>query len=437
MSDSIKHARSVGLALVAAALPVPLWAGQLNYTLYGGIEHSDNIALTAQDAMSESVLVPGMSFSYLQQGTDLQANFAGNLEYRDYLSQRFSDQTQLQLAGQANWTLLPSRLDLELKDYAGVQPIDRLASNGPDNLQQTNVFTFGPVLHFLLGSATRGQAAVHYINSYAEKSKDFNSYRTQGSLAIIREINPTDRVSLNLEAQQVSLTEQSATPDYDRRELLAGYVSELAHFQVDLGLGWTQLDFKESSMPTASGPLQRMTVNYRPSERSTFSLSAAREYSDAAQDLLLQAPIGILEGTGRGVDVGGTTVDAQVYRERRFRLAYTYEDDRLTVTAAPLYRRLGYLNDATLDQTTRGAGINISYRVRPTLTLAMVSVYERVAYDNIDRRDTTTNYGLDLVKQLNSHWGWRISLLHQQRSSNQAEQDYRENQVYFGILYNR
>ncbi|WDS36912.1 outer membrane beta-barrel protein [Pseudoxanthomonas sp.] len=437
MSDYFKLASGVGLALAATTMPGTLLAGQLNYTLYGGVEHSDNIALTAQDPISESVLVPGMSFSYLQQGADLQANVAGNLEYRNYLSQRFSDQVQLQLAGQANWTILPARLDLEMRDYAGVQPIDRLASTGPDNLQQTNVFTFGPVFHFLLGGATRGQAAVHYISSYAEKTKDFNSHRTQESLGITRDMNATDRLSMTLQVQQVSLTELAATPDYDRRELLAGYVSELSHLQIDLGLGWSQLDFKQTGMPTASGPLQRLTMNYRPTERSTLSLSAAREYSDAAQDMLLQAPTGILEGTGRGVDVGNTTVDAQVYLERRFRLAYTFQGERLTLTAAPLYRRLGYINDPTLDQKTRGAGINISYKLRPTLTLSMVSVYERLAYDTIDRRDNTINYGLDIVKRLNPRWGWRISLLHQQRSSNQAEQDYHENQIYFGILYNR
>jgi len=437
MSDYIKLASGVGLALAAATAPGTLLAGQLDYTLYGGIERSDNIALTAQDPMSESVLVPGMSFSYLQQGAVLQANFAGNFEYRDYLTRRFSDQAQLQLAGQANWTILPARLDLEMQDYAGVQPIDRLASTGPDNLQQTNVFTFGPVLHFLLGGSTRGQAAVHYISSYAEKTKDFNSHRTQESLGVTRDMNATDRLSLNLEVQQVSLTELAAIPDYDRREVLAGYMSELAHLEIDLALGWSQLDFKEAGMQTASGPLQRLTMDYRPTERSTLSLSAAREYSDAAQDMLLQAPTGFLEGTGRGVDVGNVTVDAQVYLERRLRLAYTFEDDRLTLTAAPLYRRLGYVNDPTLDQTTRGAGINISYRLRPTLTLSMVSVYERLAYDTIDRRDTTINYGLDIVNHLNRRWGWRISLLHQQRSSNQAEQDYRENQIYFGILYNR
>lgn len=437
MSDHIKLAGAIGLALAAATVPGPARADQLNYTFYGGVEHSDNIALTAQDPIRENVLIPGMSFSYLQQGADLQANIAGNVEYRDYLSRQFSDQTQVQLASQANWTIVPARLDLGMQDYAGVQPIDRLASNGPDNLQQTNVFTFGPALHFLLGDSTRGQASLHYINSYAQKTKDFNSHRIQGSLGIIRDVSPTDQLSLDLELQRVSLTEYAATPDYDRHELVGGYLSTLSRLQIDLALGWTQLDFKQAGVSTVSGPLERLTLDYRPTERSTLSLSAAREYSDAAQDLLLQAPTEILETTGRGINVGNTTVDAQVYLERRLRLAYTFESERLTLTLAPLYRKLGYVTDPTLDQTTRGAGIDIGYRLNPTLTLSMVAVDERLTYDHLDRRDSTLNYGLDLVEQRTPHWGWRISLLHQRRNSNEPEQNFRENQIYFGVVYTR
>jgi hypothetical protein len=437
MSDYLKLTRVFGLALTAASVPGTALAGQLNYTLYGGIEHSDNIAQTAQDPLSEDVLIPGISFSYLQQGAALQANIAGSLEYRNYLSQQFSDQTQLQLAGNANWTIVPGRLDLMMQDDAGVQPIDRLASNGPDNLQQTNVFTFGPVLHFLLGDATRGQAAAHYINSYAQDTKDFNSNRIQGALGIIRDLNATDQLSADLKVQRVSLAELAATPDYDRRELLAGYASKLSHLQVNLVLGWSQLDFKDAGTETVSGPVQRVTLDYSPTQRSKLSLTAARQYSDAAQDMLLQGPTGILEGTGRGVDVGSTTVDAQVYLERRVRLAYSFEGERLSLSVAPLYRKLGYVNDPTLDQTTRGAGIHVDYRLRPTLTLSLVAIAERLDYDFLDRRDTTFNYGLDLVKQMNPHWGLRMSLLHQQRNSDQAEQGYRENQIYLGVLYNR
>lgn len=435
MSSSIPFARAIAVAL--GGVTFPALAGQLDYTLYGGIEHSNNIALATTDPTSQNVLIPGVSFAYLQQGQDVQANVAGNLEYRDYLGSRYTDQTQVQLASQANWAILPARLDLAVQDYAGVQPIDRLASTAPDNQQQTNVFTFGPTLHFRLGEATRGQALLRYINSYAQKTKGFNSHRTQASLGLIHDLGPTDQLSVNGEAQRVYLTEQAASPDYDRNELFGRYVSRLSHLNLDLAAGWSRLDFKRAGTPTASGPLARLTLDYNPTERSSLSLSAAREYSDAAQDLMLLQPTGILEGVGRGIDVGNTTVDSQVYLERRLRLTYAFRSERLGVSVAPLYRKLGYVNDPGQDQTTRGASLDVDYRLRPTLTLSMVAAGERLDYDRLARRDTTFNYGFDLAGQRTPHWGWRVSLLRQQRHSDQPGQSYHENQIYFGVIYNR
>lgn len=438
MSSSITLARAMAVGLAGAAIsPLPALAGQLDYTLYGGVEHSDNIALTTTDPTSQNVLIPGVSVAYLQQGEDLQANVAGNLEYRDYLGSRYADQTQAQLAGQANWTILPARLDLAIQDYAGVQPIDRLASTSPDNQQQTNVFTFGPTLRFRMGESTRGQAQLRYINSYAQKTKGFNSHRTQASLGVIKDVSATDQLSANGETQRVFLTEDAATPDYDRDELFGRYVSKLSHLNLDLALGWAQLDFRRAGTPTASSPLARLTLDYNPTQRTTLSLSAAREYSDAAQDLMQLQPTGILQATARGIDVGNTTVDSQVYMERRLRLTYAYRNERLGLSVAPLYRKLGYVNDPGQDQTTRGATIDIDYRLAPTLTLSLVAAGERLDYDRLARRDTTVNYGLDLVGQRTAHWGWRASLLRQQRHSDQPGQSYHENQIYFGILYNR
>lgn len=436
MPASIKLASAVALALSGTAV-MPVVAGTLDYTLYGGVEHSDNIALTAEDPVSQNVLIPGLSVAYLQQGSELQANVAGRLEYRDYLGSRYTDQTQVQLASQANWTILPARLDLGIQDYAGVQPIDRLNSNAPDNQQQTNVFTFGPALHFQLGPSTRGQAQLHYINSYAQKTKDFNSHRTEGSLSLVKDVSPTDRVSAALEVQRVSLTERASSPDYDRRELFGGYASTLSRLQIDLALGWSQIDFQRAGTPTADGPLARLTLDYHPSERNTLSISAAREYSDAAEDILQQQPVGILEGAGRGINVSNTTVDSQVYLERRLRLAYAFSSERLTFSIAPLYRKLGYVNDPSLDQTTRGASIALDYRLRPTLTLSAIASGERLNYDRLERRDTTIHYGLDLSQQRTPHWGWRLSLLRQQRHSDEPGQGFHENRIYFGVIYTR
>jgi hypothetical protein len=435
MPNSSKLARAVALMLVSA--PGGAIAAQLNYVLYGGVEHSNNIALTATNPISENVLIPGMSFNFAQAGAALQANVAGNLEYRDYLGGRFANQTQTQLAGQANWTVLPGRLDLTAQDYAGIQPIDRLAANGPDNQQQTNVFTFGPTLHFRLGDAARGLAQVRYINSYAEKTKDFNSGRTQASLSAVKDLNPTDQLSLNIENERVSLSSHAASSDYSRNQLYGQYISKLARLRIDVTAGWSELDFKQPGAPTASGPLTRLTIDYTPTERSSFRISAAREYSDAAQDILLQQPASLTEGTGQGINIGNTTVDSQVYLERRVGLSYAFTGARFNFLIAPLYRKLGYLDDPISDQTTRSVAIDLGYRLRPTLTLSAFVTGERLAYDRLARHDTTTSLGLDLARQWTPHWGWHLSFRRQRRASDAPDQSFRENQIYLGFTYTR
>ena len=76
MSTPSKLASAIALTFVLA--PSATIAGQLDYSLYGGVAHSDNINLTAHDPISQTMLIPGVNFTYNQQGEDLQAkNKAG------------------------------------------------------------------------------------------------------------------------------------------------------------------------------------------------------------------------------------------------------------------------------------------------------------------------------------------------------------------------
>ena len=177
-------------------------AAQFDYGWRVGVGHSDNIGLTETDPISQNMLIPGFDFSYQQEGSTFQADVVGNLEYRDYLAHAFDNQTLAQLAGQANWTVLPERLDFTVRDVASVQPLSTFSSNAPDNQQQTNVLTLGPVLKLRIGDAMRGQVELHYINSYASKVDDFNSSRGVLAGRLFRDLSPTDVLSLNVETQK-------------------------------------------------------------------------------------------------------------------------------------------------------------------------------------------------------------------------------------------
>ena len=111
----------------------------------------------------------------------------GTVEYLDYSNKNFDSQLLGTLSAQANWSVIPQRLDFSIEDDAGVQPVDTLASNSPNNEQQTNVLSLGPILHFQFNGSTRGQAELKYLNSYASKVDDFDSSRGLGAFRVIRD----------------------------------------------------------------------------------------------------------------------------------------------------------------------------------------------------------------------------------------------------------
>lgn len=431
MPASIRFVRAVTFALMV--VPGATLAAQFDYSLYAGVEHSNNINLSSQNPISENVLIPGLNFTYAQQGSTLQANVVGALEYHDYLGGKFDNQTQTQLAGQANWTMLPQRLDFSVEDYAAVQPIDSLASDSPANQQQTNVLALGPTLHLRFGDALRGQVELRYINSYASKVDDFNSSRGSAAVRLFREISPTDQLSANVETQHVNFENQGA-PNYDRNEVYVAYDSKLARFDIDAAIGWSQLNFDHS--PSDSNPLLRLTVDWRPTQRSTFSLAGAFQYSDAAQDMLpFQGETSNTPVTN--INTGNTVIDSQVYQERLLQATYTLRTARLTLSAAPLFRKLHYLNDSTFDQTGRGGSVNIAYLLRPQLILSALVTGERMTYQTLNRRDRTVLFGLDLNRQWTRHWSAHISVDRQRRNSDALAQSYRETRIFLGVVFRR
>lgn len=431
MPASITLARAVTLALAVA--PGVLWAAQLDYTLYADVEHSNNINLSTSNPISQNVLTPGVGFTFAQQGSVLQANVVGNLEYRDYLGGRFDNQTRTQLAGQGNWTMLPQRLDFSVEDFAGVQPVDSLVSNGPSNLQQTNVLSLGPTLHLRFGQALSAQAELRYITSYASKVDEFNSSRGLAAFRVFRDLGPTAQLSVNAEAQHVRFDNRGDL-DFNRTELYVRYTRKLARFDADVLVGRSQLRFSHAS--NDSSPLARVTLDWRPTLRSTFTLAGVYQYADAAQDMMQPLDMTI-STSGGAISSGNAVINAQVYLDRRLEATYAFHNERLTLSVTPVYGKLHYLNDATFDQTSRGGGVSLAYRLQPTLTLSAFANGERLDYSDLDRRDKTIRLGLDLNRQWTPHWSWHASVIRQRRDSNAPEQSYRETEIFFGVVYRR
>jgi hypothetical protein len=456
MPATITLARAVALALAVA--PGAVWASQFDYSIYSSLEHSDNVTLSTTNSISQNIFSPGLNFSYAQLGSVFQANVTGTLQYNDYLGHQFDNQTQTELAGQANWTVLPQRLDFSVEDYAGVEPVDSLASNAPGNQQQTNVVSLGPTLHLRFGDAMRAQVELRYLNSYASKIKDFNSSRGMAAFRLYRDLSPTDTLSLNIESQRVKFDNSAAnelvdgvnaaiaTPDYTRNEIYGRYASALVHFDVDVLLGWSQIHFNQA--PGDSKPLARATVGWQFTPSNSLSVAGAYEFTDAAQDMMVQPgqsivnalsenPTDFLANPGGGISTGSLVIDSEVYLEKSLQATYTYHTERLQLSVTPTYDKLSYLNNPTFDQSTRGGTVSIDYHLRPKTTLTGFFNAQRQAYTSLERTDKTYRYGVDLGHQWTPHWTWHVSYIRQLRNSNAVAQSYHENEVFFSVVFKR
>lgn len=446
-------ARAIVIAL--ATVPTVALAGTLNYTLYAGLEHSNNIALSTDNPVSENVLTPGGTFQFIQMGSTFQANVGGTFEYRKYLNNRFDSQAQTQLAGQANWTIAPDRLDFSVEDYAGVQPVDQLSSDSPDNQQQTNVIVLGPTLRMRFGEAARGQFELRYINSYASKVDDFDSSRGLAAFRVYRDLSPTDQLSANVEFQRIDFDNQPSDANYDRKEAFLRYTSTLARFDADLLVGGTRLEFNDGD--STSSPLVRLRIGWQPTLRNSLTIAGAYQYADAAQDIITAPGVydtstvadrvesvdpfantsGLGRGNGTGIGVGSAVIGDQVYKERRVEATWNWRSERFTLTVSPAFNKLRYIGDSTFDQTDKGLSVGVGYRIRPTLTLSAFGTYNRLKYETLDREDKTARVGLDLGQQWNRHWSWHVSVARERRSSNAVGQDYKETQFFVGVVYRR
>lgn len=411
-------------------------AWRLDYTLELGVLRSDNITLTPVDPIDETVLIPHLDFSLSENGSTVQAAVAGVLEYRNYLDGTFGSEFRGTLNGNLNWNIVPERLAWTFADNLGLYPISLRDPDVPGNLQQTNVFTTGPTLRLRLSPTMQSQTEARFIDSHAEETGAFDSTRLGLAQRFQWESGPTRQLTANLEAQDIDFDDDLVARDYRRYAAYAGYTQALSRFDLGASLGWSRLDFDRGG--DVSGPLARASVDWRTTERSTFGLAFAWQYSDAVS-AIAEGGAAFDLGLG-GVGIGGEAIGADVYRERRLEASYLFQSTRLNLASTVHAGRFRYEQQAVVlaaDRDEVGAGVNLGYLLRPLLTLGVTGEVLRRRYVDDDISDRDHRYGVYLTQQLSRHWRWRVDLSRNERHAGIGAESFDENAAYLRVAYAR
>jgi hypothetical protein len=423
-------------ALLLALLAGNAQAARLNYRFDVTALHSDNIDLSENDEISETAIIPGVTFDVEGEGAAVEFQARGHIERRHYLDNQFPDETRSDFAGQLNWTVIPQRMSFVLEDYLSQEPINFRDGRYPGNVQQVNVFLAGPSFFARMGPATRLQLDLRGVDSHAEESPDFDGRRYSAAASLQRELSPTTKASLNLATTKADFEDEATTIDYKRHDGFVRFERNMRRMEYLLDLGYTRLDRELAS--DESTALVRASVQAQLTGRSRLRFRARHQFADEVQDLIVRLSDPDEELIPDLADVSSSSLaTAGVYRQHMMDLDYRYTGERLSLRVRPQYRRLTYLDREDADRRERAGLVRVDYRLRPLVTVfASVSARKRTFLTgNQEDEDLVCRVGFD--HQLSRHWGWRAEAIRNERDSNVVDARYTENAVLVSVWWKR
>lgn len=430
------------LAVGVASAPLQAQEGaerplRLDYRLGFGIEHSDNIRRTPIDPLSETVLLPSVAFVLSADGDRFSVQAAGDAEFRDYRDGSFDSELRTRLGLSAAWRILPERLSWSFEDYLGRQPIDAFAIDRPDNQQRTHVLVTGPTLSLRPDSRTRVLAELRWVDSWAQRTREFNSDRWSLALRGLRQFSTTQAGSAHLEYTDTRFDQPSlSVQSFERLDGFLRWDRRAARTELSADVGASRIDFDDAQR--RDGSLLRLRARWLPDESQSLELRAARQFSDAVADLIGAAPR--LEDFELPVglpSLRSTFLNPDVYRETGYGVGHTRNGRRLFSRIDAYWRDQDYTRSDSLDQKVRGASIGLSRPLRDTLSLDVYASLDRREYVLESRQDRDSLYGLAL------RWRWlrnlelELGASRARRRSDLASQEFDENRYFLGLIHRR
>lgn len=418
---------------IAALATQDAVAARLEYTLDLGVGRNDNLNFSPDDPREDTIYRPGVGFSLTEDSEKVHASVAGRVEYRHYADGTYDNGVDGEVSGRVDWHAIPNRLTFTVEDTLGLEAIDTLEADSPDNRQQVNVFSAGPNLAFRVGAAMDGEVELRYVDTEAEVTDEFNSSRIDLAVRTTRRLDAASNLAFNLRVQSVDFDNEITGRNYQRADLYGRYERHLRRFDLGLDAGYSTINYKRGS-GDRSEPLLRGDVTWIPSDAHRFRLGVAQQFSDAATDAMEQLDDGVV--APGSILTGDTVINASPFKERRATFDYTYTSTRYSAAMESYAHRLDYVDSDEFDQTGRGVRATLLWVLNSRLVAGAFAGIDTVRYSQLEREDKFHRYGLNLSRTFTSHWSGRLELSRIERETRPGP-DAQQNSLFLVIRYTR
>ena len=394
-----------------------------------GLEYTDNVALTRDDPVDDTITSGYVGARVSENEGALTYDATTSFNNQHYTQDTFSDQHYFNLGASADWEMIKNRFNWFLSNYFNQRPIISTDSNTPDNLENSNIFTFGANIEFPV-SARKNFSLIPMFNQYYYEvlptdNKQF-SLAANWDYQMFRLTN----VGLNLSVRKINYTEQNSGQSiedttftnmaiiFNVQRMRSSYLTNLGATNVKRDNGDETTGF--------TGSFNWLTDL---SSRSTFETLVSTDLTDTSSEAALTAVGDTASGIG-----GDVQVTTDVIRSSIINLAYLRKDASLSTRISARYNKLKY-SENPLDRIIRDFELRFDYPVTQLLASGAYVNYNRTELLDTNRVDIWSTVGGNLRYNFSRKIHGVFDLMYRKKDSTEPSQNFDEFSVFFSLVY--
>lgn len=419
-----------GILLSGGAVQ-PLYAGEVAYHLGYTGARSDNITRVPVNERKETTHSLLAGVAYAEDTRDLVARVLAQAEYRDYSKDVYDDESVFNLNSSLVWMISPRRFQWTLEDSYRQVLVDSTAVDTPSNRDNINVLSTGPDVYLRFGPLHVLALGARVGNVYTG-SAHLDNNRFNGSAGWLYQSSSVTTYSLNYEILDVKYKDSAFNDDFRRQDFFFRTQYHPSRSQYELDLGATQISRDRGN--DLSDTLAKLSWIRQMTPESTFGLSAKREYSDTATDILT-ASTAVTSGqitAPPALSQGVLTSD--VYYARRLEMFYTRRGSQFGAQFQAGRHNLDF-ELTNQDREENSGRLRIEYIYSGATTLSLFTEYTSTEYLNFIQRDRDNNSGVRLEYRINRAISLGLEGRRNVRNSSVATNNYTENLALFSVMY--
>lgn len=389
-----------------------------------GMEYTDNVHLASVDESEDAVTIGYVGATISETGGSVNADANASLRKQHYSKDSYPDKSYFDLGATVDWEMLKQRFSWLLQDYYSQVPVDTLDPNTPDNIQDSNIFTFGANVNFPVSTLQSIVLRPEYRNFYYETLSTDNQ---QYSLTVNWNYRLTRLTSIGLSASQrvIDYDEPGiAEVTYNSAYLVVS--SKRVRSDISADLGMTRVDREDGQSTEAfSGNLSWELNLVRD---SSLNLYLSTDLTDSG-DTSLRAVVD--PSTGNPVII---QVAADVIRNKVMTVGYHRRDGTLASSLTGELHELDY-SVSPNDRKIRSLNASLDYPLTALLSSRFFAQYRSSDLIADNRTDNEYSASINLGYRLSRKLRSSIDIRYARAESTLNTRSYREFSAFVSLVY--